>query len=197
MEIVDLTTTPALDHIVEEIDGMHAHQHGGIAGQVPLYQHQVLNTRSGVDVNMRLEDATVAAFYGRGMTTRHHLLAATPVSDQISHRDNPKTVDSRESFNLVTSRDTAIIVENATYDACLLQSGETRRVDGRLCVSSTRQNPAILSRYWKHMAWRTEIARACAWVYGNGYGCSSICRRYPGRNAPGRLYRDCEPGVRP
>ncbi len=80
------------------------------------------------------------------------MVVAQPVGDQIGDGGDLETVTLGEGDEVGQPRHGAVVVHDLADHAGGIESGKTRKIDGRLGMAGAHQHAAFLGHQWKHVA---------------------------------------------
>src|SRR5258705_3174816 len=178
---------------------MHPDEHVLALADVAAHQRDVGHVVDGVLVGEDLEVA-VLGWQLRVRGTLDETLGPHPVLDQIGDRDHRHRVLAGELRQLRHTGHRAVLVHDFADDACRIQAGHPREVDGRLRLTGADHHAAVARAKRRHVAGTGEVRRSGLPVDRRQHGRLAIGRgdagagglqidRHAERRAEGRRIR--------
>ena len=170
-------------NVVENVDGMHTHQHRFGCRDIALHQCDVFGILDSIEIDHQLEFAAGLGLDLGFDCAMNEIVVTAPIGDEVGDSRDLEPVKLRKLNEVRQPRHRAVIVHDLADDAGRIETGKPRDIDSRLGVPRTHQNTAIPRHQRKYMAGRNDVRCAFGRVDGNGNGMGAVVRRDAGRNA--------------
>ena len=175
------------EHVLQDIERMHPHEHRARRLQIALDQRDVLHAGQHVGVHLQAEVAGEAGVQRARDVALDQLVVAQPVRDQIGDLGDLEAVALGEGDQIRQARHGAVVVHDLADHAGRVEPGEPRDVDRRLGVAGAHQHAAVARHQREDVAGRGQIGAGRAGVDRHLDGARPVGRRDAGGDALARL----------